>query len=343
MLILQAIIDSYIATEIPVGSKTLSMFPEISASSATIRNEMAILEAQKLISKTHTSSGRVPAELGYRYYFNHVLPKYGGLIDNGLNDEEQATVKNIFAAPYLELADIIIKSAEAMAELTQYVAITVGPQIESHRLAGFRLVPVTDNKVMAILVTDQGIVKNQVFVLQNMIQDEALDKLARIVNKELIGLPLPIVSQRLQTDFNKYLDESIQELIHQGSLIDRLLDKMEADRLNIRGQQHLMHYFSQIDEFEQIDRLNLLLHDPKQIAALIRTTNPGIDIKIGKELNSSRLENMSLMVTSIGEAHANNQITFAILGPENMSYVRMAQVFQNIRGEMLKYIAEYYK
>lgn len=342
-LILQAIIDSYMVSEQPIGSKTLSQVKEINASSATIRNEMARLEENQFITKTHTSSGRIPAEAGYRYYFNHILPRYGGLIDNGLSDADQARVKNIFASPYLELADIITRSADAMAELTQYVAITAGPQMQGHRLAGFRLVPVTDTKIMAILVTDQGVVENQVFVLPESIEADALDKMVRIVNQELMGLTLPEVSRRLQTDYKNYLDKSIQAMLSEESIIQHLLAKMEDERLYIRGQSYLMHYFSQLDDFDQINRLNELFGDPKLIASLLDSSSPGIDIKIGKELDASHLNKMSLMTTSIGDADKGNQITLAILGPENMSYLRMAQVFQDIRREMLKYIAEYYK
>lgn len=343
MLILQAIIDNYMKAGQPISSKTLALFPEIKASSATIRNEMSRLEDMQLISKMHTSSGRVPVEAGYRYYINNILPKYGGLIDIGLSESEQAKVNSVFASPYLDLADVIVRSTEAMADLTQYVAITVGPQMKNHLLAGFRLVPVTDNKVMAIMVTDQGVVENQVFVLAEAIDEGALNKMVNIVNQELIGLSLPEVARRLQTDYLKYFDKSIQAMMGEGSIIDHLIGKMKEERLNIRGQQSLMHHFSQANEQDQINRLNDLLDKPELISAMLEQANSGIEIKLGKDLDASHLLNMSLMTTSIGTKEDDNKITLAILGPENMSYLRMAQVFQDIRRGLIKYIAEYYK
>ncbi|WP_233487834.1 hypothetical protein [Aerococcus sp. 1KP-2016] len=136
-LILQAVIDYYAKYQSPVGSKALSKHPEINASSATIRNELARLEELSLITKTHASSGRMPAEQGYRYYINHIMPYFGGLIDLGLAEEEESILQDIFNDPYNDLNQVIRKTAATLANLSENVVISIGPDMLRNDLPNF--------------------------------------------------------------------------------------------------------------------------------------------------------------------------------------------------------------
>src|SRR4051794_28753540 len=128
LLILQVIVDDFIRSAQPVGSRSLSKKKEISFSSATIRNEMADLEELGFIEKTHTSSGRVPSEKGYRYYVDHLLPP------QSLNQKDISIIQSLFADRIFEFEKIIQKSAKILSDLTNYTSIVLGPAVSVNKL-----------------------------------------------------------------------------------------------------------------------------------------------------------------------------------------------------------------
>lgn len=332
MLILQAIIDHYTQHDEPIGSKTLAQRASIDASSATIRNEMAKLEHMNLIGKTHSSSGRVPMEAGYRYYINYIMPKFGGLIDYGLSDREQEMLHEIFRNPYAEIDEIVAKSAETLAILSQNVVIALGPASLTQKLAGFKIVPLSDEKGMAILVTDVGAVETQVFTLANTMSWQMLDDLVDIMNDQLIGLALPSVLQRLQTDYMVFYKHDTD------SLVDHLVNKIDGDRLIVSGRQILYQHLSEADDIEQINAVNAILDDHDLIIDLINELDQGIQVRVGGELAHPQLKNMSLMTSSLGRHSQANDLVFALLGPENMPYLKMAQLIHGVRRELNAYL-----
>ena len=129
LLILQVIVDDFIQFAQPVGSRSLAKKEEISFSSATIRNEMADLEELGFIEKTHTSSGRIPSEKGYRYYVDHLLSP------QKLDHQDIHTIKSIFAERIYEMEKIVQKSAKILSELTNYTAIVLGPEVRENKIA----------------------------------------------------------------------------------------------------------------------------------------------------------------------------------------------------------------
>ena len=138
LLILQVIVDDFIHFAQPVGSRSLAKKTEISFSSATIRNEMADLEELGFIEKTHTSSGRIPSEKGYRYYVDHLLSP------QKLEKRDIHTIKSIFAERIFELEKIVQKSAKILSELTNYTAIVLGPEVKENKLSKIQIIPLND-------------------------------------------------------------------------------------------------------------------------------------------------------------------------------------------------------
>lgn len=339
MLILQAIIDHYTQYDEPVGSKTLSANTAINASSATIRNEMAKLEMLHFISKTHSSSGRVPAEAGYRYYVNYIMPKFGGLIDYGLTEEEQAMVKEIFTDPYVELEEVITQSVETLAQLSENIVIALGPSALNQRLAQFQVVPLSADKGMAILVTDMGTVENQVFTLSKGFSWQVLENFVKVMNSDLIHLPLPQVIKQLRTTYLELSPDEDKQM--STSLVERLVNKIDGERVIISGHQLLYHHLSEAEDFKQINILNHVLDNQQLLIDLMSELDSGIQIKIGNELAHPNLKNMSLMTANIGGSKQTQQLTFALLGPENMPYLKMAQYIHGIRKELNKFMGEY--
>ena len=157
LLILQVIIEDFIQSAQPVGSRSLSKKEGITFSSATIRNEMSDLEDLGFIEKTHTSSGRVPSEKGYRYYVDHLLSP------QVLKKNEMRLLKSVYAERIYELEKVVQKSARILSELTNYTAIVLGPKVKDHKLKKIEIVPLNEEMAIAIIITDTGHVENNYY------------------------------------------------------------------------------------------------------------------------------------------------------------------------------------
>lgn len=342
-LILQAVIDHYSKYQLPVGSKALSQHQEINASSATIRNELAKLEDLSLITKTHSSSGRIPAEAGYRYYINHIMPYYGGLIDLELEENEEALLREIFTDPYSDLDQVIRKTAATLASLSESVVISIGPDIASQRLANFQVMSLTEDQAIVILVTDKGVIRNQIVTFNRIVTPNLIEGIAEIMNHELVGLELSTVIRRLQTHYLKDIDQMNKSNEDSIQLIYRFMRQFNSDDIFVDGQNYLFQSLAESANGPNIPQLSQLLENQSVIASLINTTDQGIQVRVGKELIEPSLEKMSLMSTNMGTIQSGKMITFAVLGPESMSYIRMAQLFQSISKGMSKYLNNYNK
>ncbi|MCY7729124.1 heat-inducible transcriptional repressor HrcA, partial [Bacillus safensis] len=184
LLILQVIINDFIRSAQPVGSRTLSKKEDITFSSATIRNEMADLEELGFIEKTHSSSGRIPSEKGYRYYVDHLLSP------RKLSSKELVLIQSAFQEKIFELEKTVQKSAEILSDLTNYTSIVLGPKLSENRLKQIQLVPVQPNKAVAIMITDSGHVENKTITFSEHLDVSDIEKLMNILNSRLAGVPM---------------------------------------------------------------------------------------------------------------------------------------------------------
>ncbi len=160
LLILQVIINDFIKSAQPVGSRTLSKKDEITFSSATIRNEMADLEELGFIEKTHSSSGRVPSEKGYRYYVDHLLSPVK------LTKSDLDQIHSIFKEKIFELEKTVQKSAQILSDLTNYTSIVLGPKLSENYLKQIQIIPIQPDMAVAILVTNTGMWKTKQLIFQ---------------------------------------------------------------------------------------------------------------------------------------------------------------------------------
>lgn len=341
MLILQEIVDEVSKSGEPLGSKTLADREKIKASSATIRNEMARLESMGFIAKTHSSSGRVPTEKGYRYYINQIMPRYGGVIDTGLDEEQQHLLREVFDQPYLELSDVLQKSTQFLADLTNYVAITVGPSVSDYHLEKIQIIPITTSRVMIVIVTVEGKVIDQLFLIPDSLMVDALQRMAKWVNDALSGSPLLEVVQYLQSDLISELDSPVQDFVKREHVIEYLINRIDRERVFIKGRSNLLQSLSEKREFDQVDRVNALLDDPDRLSRALLLHNTGINVLVGDELWDDSMISLSLVTASLGH-RGQHRVMFALLGSGSMSYVQMARLIQGVRVELNHYLDDYY-
>ena len=202
--ILQVIVDDFIVSAQPVGSRQISKKQGITFSPATIRNEMADLEELGFLEKTHTSSGRVPSEKGYRFYVDHLLSP------QGINSKDIQQIQSIFNDRLVEVEHIIRKSANILSELTSYTSILLGPDVQRHRVKRFSIVPLSSDTAVAIIVTNNGHVENRMFNLPPDFTASDLEKMVNILNDRLIGVSLEDLHKSLEAEVLAVLQQHVR-------------------------------------------------------------------------------------------------------------------------------------
>lgn len=335
--ILQAIVRQYTASGQPVGSKSLTNSLPMKVSSATIRNEMAFLEHEGLVKKEHSSSGRVPTKKGYRYYVDHLLNL------NSVSGNDLVVIQNSLGTNYQQLDEIISHSADILSNLTSYTAFTIKPEQKDARLSGFRLVPLGNHKVIAILVTDSGDVENQAFDIPKDIDPEGLEAVVRMINDQLRGETLVDVVNRLQTDIpiqmNRYLNSPEGFL----NIFDSVLTQAERERFFVGGRLNLLDTSGKQDPNE-IKALYELLDTSDRISHIIDSDakNSEISVKIGNEIADSDVLNDYSLITAKYDVDQYGQGIIAVLGPTAMPYSRTIGIVDAFRQELAKRLLDYY-
>lgn len=326
LLILQVIIDDFIRSAQPVGSRSLSKKKELPLSSATIRNEMADLEEYGFIEKTHTSSGRVPSEKGYRYYVDHLLaPETPGI-------EDMKKIHSIFAERIYEFENVVQKSAKILSELTSYTAILLGPAVKENKLKRLQIVPLTQETAVAIIVTDTGHVENRLFTMPENIAPNEIEKLVNILNEKLTGVP---ISDLRDTIFKEAADILKRNIHHYDFMLKTLTDTVghpTSEKVFFGGKMNMLNQ-PEFHDIEKIRSLMDLIEQEHGIYELFRHIPNGIHVKIGKENNNTVMEDCSLITAtySVGEEPVGS---IAILGPTRMEYSRVISLLDFLSKDM---------
>ncbi|MCA9766548.1 MAG: heat-inducible transcription repressor HrcA [Carnobacterium sp.] len=334
ILILKSIIFLYTNYGTPIGSKTLMNEAGLSYSSATIRNEMVRLEVLGFIEKTHSSSGRIPSIKGYRFYVDHLLHPIE------VQQKDLITIKKSFSNEYHQLDEIVIQSAELLSQLTSYTAISLGPELKDSRLTGFRLVPLTENKVMVILVTDKGHVENQMFSLPKTIQPKDLEKMVTIFNERLVGHTLIEVFKKLETEIPALINKYAKSAVGISSALDTFILQAGRDQIHVGGRMNMLDYSNGMN-VEKFKLIYSLMEDQHDLAHLLTPPQSGIEVKIGQELDDERFEGFSLITASYNVVGYGTGM-IALLGPTSMPYSKMISLVDVFRNELSKKVIDYY-
>ncbi|MBU8905630.1 heat-inducible transcriptional repressor HrcA [Desertibacillus haloalkaliphilus] len=335
LFILQAIVDDYIRSAEPVGSRSISKREDISYSPATIRNEMADLEELGFLDKPHSSAGRIPSQRGYRYYVDHLLmPHY-------LSDTELVDIKKLFAEKIDEVEQLIQQSAKVLSSLTSYISIVLGPEMFETRLKHLQIIPLTHETAVAIIVTDTGHVENQTITIPGGIELADLEMVVNILNDHLKGVPLNDLNKRLNTEVAAVLRSHIGNVNHVMSMLNRTLKPEKSEKVFYGGKTNLLMQ----PEFRDIEKVRLLLNileEDDLVHQLFRSNSAGINVKIGQENNLEAIDNCSIITASYSIA-GKHMGTVGILGPTRMEYPRVIGILDHISKDLTKVLTELYQ
>ena len=339
MLILQQIIQHYTRTREPVGSKTLMKQSELSCSSATIRNEMMKLEELGLIEKNHSSSGRIPSELGYRYYLDNILnAKELYQLSPQTREQIRMQVEN----PLMQIKDMFQLSADILSQLTNYTCISLGPELMSSKLTGFRLVSLGSQQVMAILVTNNGYVENKVFTIPEQLDEEKLEHIVTMLSKELVGLHLVEVLHKLEHDIPALMQEYLQSAVQLIAAIYQMVSRFEQDRIHVAGKKHLLNLVNELPTLEHLKGVYQLMDEPSNLYQLVQQDTADIQVRLGHELGNPYLKDFSL-ISATYDLPSHEKGFIALLGPVDMPYEQVISLVNGLRSELTLSLNDFYE
>ncbi|SDB97978.1 heat-inducible transcription repressor HrcA [Pelagirhabdus alkalitolerans] len=328
LLVLQVIIDEFIETAQPIGSRAISKKQSVSFSPATIRNDMADLEEMGFIEKTHSSSGRVPSEKGYRFYVDHLL------LPVHLSDRDQRTISNLFDQDLVEFEQVVQKSAHVLSDLTNYTSIILGPEVYETTLKQLQIIHLSETTALAILVTNTGHVEHRSFTVPEKIKATDLEKLVNILNERLIGVPIVHLHKQLQKELTSVLDRYVDNVETAFDYLKSALLDQHPNNIYYGGVTNIMLQ-PEFNDVEKVHSLYSLMEKNDLIANVLRTTGEGIHISIGQENKIDEMQDCSLITATY--SLAGQQLgTIALLGPKRMEYSRVISLINVLSNQMTR-------
>ncbi|MEI3606862.1 heat-inducible transcriptional repressor HrcA [Pseudogracilibacillus sp. SE30717A] len=325
LLILETIIDDFIHTAHPIGSRAISTKESINLSAATVRNVMADLEELDLLEKTHSSSGRIPSEKGYRYYVDHV-------ISPTIKEREINIIKNIIQDNIIEFEHIVQLSAEVLSQLTNYTTIILGPNEVDATLKQIQLITLSSQTAVAILVTSTGHVEHKSIPIPKGIDVSDFEKMVNILNDRLVGVPIVNLAHTLKTEVYELMKKHIKEYKLMYEYIKSVIRYDEQAKLYVGGQSNILIQ----PEFKDVDKIYeffTMLEDEAEIIKLLANQHDGLKVTIGNENEIEAIKNFTL-ITSTYKLGMNQLGTIALLGPTRMEYRKVITLLKSLSNEM---------
>ncbi len=320
--ILKIIVEDYIKTARPVGSGYVAK--KLNCSSATVRNEMMYLEEVGLLEKTHISSGRVPSEKGYRYYVDELMtPK-------DMTREDMLKLQTIFKNNTLVLSDAIKKSIEIVTEITNYTSVVLGNTSSINRLKKVEVVPLGDNKIITMIITDKGHVEHKMMIIPSNISSLEVKQTVDLINKLLIGTPIDEISSKLEFEVKPIIPRFVKE--HEV-LYDAFYNAFNEFSTRSSDVQFIgKNNFLKQPEFNNIEKVKEILNNFEDIdkVSKMEEEDNGINIYIGNESELS--PDVAVIKTKYN--YNGEEGTIAIIGPKRMEYDKVVGILNYIRDNI---------
>ena len=331
--ILQAIIDDYILTALPVGSRTISRKYEQKLSSATIRNEMSDLEELGYLDSPHTSAGRVPSNKAYRLYVDQMLRPMP------LSVEETAFINRCFDRRMHQVEDLSMRIAKALSSMTRYTAavMTTTPRSEQI-LSHLQLVPVAERRVLLILVTRSGTVKQSLIDIGANAAPDELYTVSRILSSQLEGCALSDLPQQLLR-LSGGAETGMHEIVR--AIAEQSPGEAQSDivALAVGGRSNLLSFpeYSDVDKAKAL--LSVLETREKVVSLLSQQGEMEISVRIGPETGLEETKDCSLVTASyrMSDGRVN---TIGLIGPTRMQYGKALSVLTQVGRSLTDLLEE---
>lgn len=333
--ILKMIVEDYIQTAEPVGSRTVSKKLESTLSPATIRNIMADLEELGLLYQPHPSAGRIPTERGLRYYIDHLLDI------RELSKEEQERIRSDYLHHQLEGKELFREACRILSSSSHYLAVVWAPRMGMLVLQHIEFVKLKKHLILAILISSTGLVQNRIIEMEEDLSQSELDHLSDYLNHLLTGLTLYEVREKLieQMRIEKYTyDRLLEQAIKLG---ERALGSFDETDVFIEGRTNIL----QQPEFGNISIMSDLFRAFEEKATMVKLLDKclqpkGVQISIGSESEIQEMEVCSLVTSTYG-CKGRVWGALGVIGPRRMNYSKIIPLV-DYSAKLLSQILESY-
>ena len=316
--ILRLIVERYIKDPIPVGSKVISK--ELNCSSATVRNEMGELESLGLLEKTHTSSGRVPSEAGYRYYVDNLMePKK-------MNADDMMKLQIVFHNQQLALSDVITKSLQVISDMMNYTTVVLGSKSHENLLKQVEVVPIDRENLTVIIVTDKGNVEHKNICLQDVSLDE-VKKTVGLINNLILGTPIDEVAKKLEFEIKPIIGNYVKQHEQLYNAFYHVFNDFTNQEVNIMGRHKMLEQPEFSTNIEKIKNVFNKLEDKEILNNIEEDDDNNIKVYIGNENNID--SDVTVIQTKF--KNGNEEGTIAIIGPKRMEYERVLGLLEYLK------------
>lgn len=324
--ILKLIVEDFIQTAQPVGSNYLIEKYNLAFSSATIRNEMNQLEKDGLLEKTHTSSGRVPSTEGYKYYIKH-------LRNQSVDEKIKNQISDVFVNS-TSVEEILGKSCEILSHMTNLASAVLGPGANAERLVSVQLVPLSENTVTAIFITDKGYVENKTFVMNGKAEINDVKKTVEILNDRLSGTKVSELVDKLE-GIKPIISDYITDYTFIYNALLKTFYEFSSKRKEFYGKENLLTQPEFENDPNELKKLFGLFDSPDSLEKLIDGSDSNLVINCG-EIDED-YDDVSVVSKEI-IAHGENIGRIAIIGPTRMDYSKVLNNLDYVAKRIMEHL-----
>lgn len=328
--ILNTIIQTYLDTGEPVGSRTISRFSDLHLSSATIRNEMSDLEEMGYIFSPHTSAGRIPTDKGYRFY-----------VDNLMETRQTDIVKQneMMVQKVDRLEQILKQVVKILATNTNYASMITSPQAKRNKLKFIQLSRVDANQVLVVMMLDGNIVKHQVLVVDQDLDEEDVVKLNLLLNTYIQGLTLQEINMELVARIKQQAGPHKKVISELLDMIFAAIQEEDDPEIYTSGATNLLQY-PELGDREKTGRLLYAIEDKQDLEKIVSRSESeeekgkgAIQVYIGSETPLQSMQDCSV-VTATYELEEGVKGTIGIIGPKRMDYKKVVSNLETVMGQL---------
>ncbi len=325
--ILKAIVDAHIVDGEPVGSKYIMQDEHLNCSSATIRNEMAELEALGYLEQPHTSSGRVPSELGYRFYVDTLIESYA------MTTSEITEINKLLKSKMNELDQILLAASRVAGNLTNYTSFVIKPKASEVKIKRFDVIFVDRHSLLLVMISDRGAVVTKRLSLEISVSDMVAGDLAAALNDKLAGLTANEITLPLIVEIENVMGERAQIVTPIIKIIYESMNELDGGDLKVSGMDRLLQY-PEYSNKEQLRELLGALEKKEDILDLVsEPESDGVNVVIGSE-SSVKVMNNSALVFKPVVRDGKTLGAIGIIGPRRMDYAKVVATIEGLAGNV---------
>ena len=325
--ILHAIIQNYLETGEPVGSRTISKYADLGLSSATIRNEMSDLEEMGYIIQPHTSAGRIPSDMGYRFYVDQLMKE---------KEQEVTEMKELMIQRQDKMELVLKQMAKVLAANTNYATMITSPQYHRTKLKFIQLSVISEDQLLAVVVAEGNVVKNKVIPISHGLDNETILKLNILLNTSLNGLTMEeinlstIARLKEQAGIHSEVINSVLDAVAEAIQMDDDLEVYTSGTTNI-------FKYPELADSTKASALLSAFEDKQQLASLMEDMkdedDTGIQVYIGNETPGQTMKDCSVVTTTyeLGEGMKG---TIGIIGPKRMDYEKVVDNLKTLTNQL---------